>query len=310
MKSKFLRLNKACSEQWENMKPNEKGSFCDTCAKNVIDFTQLSQLEITEKIKNSKGEICARITKKQLETPLVDVEIAKEYKLPYSNIAASILLASTLTIGQTAYANTVNVQTEIVETSDATVKSERKQKTSTPNTTSTRNFVTFKGKVTTKKDGNAIDHAKITLVTMNEMLTTFSLEDGSFSLRIPMELLDDDNVIRVTYETIKNEEVFSGLEASDYVLSKKEIQTFYAIKAEPLIHYLGGIGHYAKKSPIVIHKGKKIDYKEFVKARMGKVSSCSLENKDYYHFESKAAIAIYGKAAKDGLYILIDKSKK
>ena len=63
MKSKFLKLNKACSEQWENMTPNEKGSFCDVCSKNVIDFTQLSTREISEKIKNSKGEICARLTK-------------------------------------------------------------------------------------------------------------------------------------------------------------------------------------------------------------------------------------------------------
>lgn len=313
MKGKFLKLNKACSEKWENMKPNEKGSFCDVCSKNVIDFTQLSQLEISEKIKNSKGEICARLTKKQLETPLVDFEIQKKYNLPYSNIAASLLLASTLAVGHTAHAQNEKAPTEFVQTTNLSSKSNIKRNQSKPKTTSSDDFITFNGKVSTEKGGKPVENAKITFVTAQKILSTYSSKDGSFSLEIPIELIDNDNVIRVSYKKvkIKSEETNRmGYDDKDYVLSKKEISSEYNIEAYPLILIMGGIGHYVEKHPVVIHNGKKVDYKEFINARQGKKSSCNVENKDFLYFESEAAMAIYGEEAKGGLFILIDKSKK
>jgi hypothetical protein len=94
-------------------------------------------------------------------------------------------------------------------------------------------------------------------------------------------------------------------------LTKEELKSNFSIKAEPEVLYLGGIGAYSKKrKPIVLSNGLEIEYREFVKAQMGKKSSCSLENKDYLYFDSKFAIAIYGKKAKDGLYILTNKTEK
>ncbi|WP_430410760.1 hypothetical protein [Kordia sp.] len=313
MKSKFLKLNKACSEQWDNMKPNEKGSFCNVCSKNVIDFTKLSQLEISEKIKNSRGEICARLTKKQLETPLIDFEIQKKYSLPYSNIAASLLLASTLAVGQTAYAQNQKASTEFVQTTNLSSKSNIKRNQSNPKISSSDDFITFKGKVSTQKSGKPVKNAKIIFVTVQKILSAYSSEDGSFSLEIPVELIDNDNVIRVSYEEVETE---SGkttqmmYDDKDFILSKKQLNSEYVIDAYPLILIMGGIGHYVKKNPIVIQNHKRIDYKDFINARHGKKSSCNLENKDFLYFESEAAIAIYGKEAEAGLYILVDKPKK
>lgn len=314
MKSKFLKLNKACSEQWDNMKPNEKGSFCDVCAKNVIDFTQLSQVEISEKVKKSKGEICARLTKTQLETPLIDLEIQKTYKLPYSNIAASVLLASTLAIGNTAYAQNAKVSTEIVQNTELPSKSKINRTQSKPTTTPNR-FVTFKGKIKDQENGNPIAGAKIMFVTVHKMLSTKTLKDGTFSMEIPSEFIDDDNVIRVSYGGIspkrKEKRPLTIYESADYILSKKEITSNYEIKAEQEVIYLGGIGHYSENiNPVVLYKGKQISYKEFKKGARGEKSSCSLENKHYYYFSSNSAIAIYGEEAKDGLYILIDSTTK
>ena len=68
MKSKHLRLNKPCNEKWEDMKSSNLGSFCKSCSKTVIDFSQLDEFEIASKIKHSKGDICARITQKQMNT--------------------------------------------------------------------------------------------------------------------------------------------------------------------------------------------------------------------------------------------------
>lgn len=314
MKGKFLKLNKACSEQWENMKPNENGSFCDTCSKNVIDFTQLSQLEISEKVKKSKGEICARLTKKQLETPLIDFQVQKKYKLPYSNIAASILLASTMSVSMTSCAQNEKASTEFVQTaSNLSSKSNIKRNQSKPTTTSSDDFITFKGKVSTEKEGKPIKNAKIIFVTVQKILSTYSLEDGSFSLEIPEELVDNDNVIRVLYEEVKteSEEINRFVyDDKDYILSKEQINLEYAIKANPLILILGGIGHYTKKNPVVLQNNERINYKDFINAQRGEKNSCSLENKDFMYFEAEAAVAIYGKEAKAGLFILVDKPKK
>lgn len=116
MKTKFLTLNRPCDEKWENMTPNERGSFCDSCSKNVIDFTRLSQLEISEIMKNSDGNICARVTKTQLRTPLFNLEPEKKsFRFPYSKVAAGLMLASSLTVGLPANANTPKVKTEIVQ---------------------------------------------------------------------------------------------------------------------------------------------------------------------------------------------------
>jgi len=313
MNGKFLKLNKACSEKWENMKPNEKGSFCDVCSKNVIDFTQLSQLEISKKIQNSKGDVCARLTKKQLETPLIDFEIQKKYNLPYSNIAASLLLASTLVVGHTAYAQNEKAPTEFLQTTNLSSKSNIKRNQSKPTITSSDDFITFKGKVNTQKGGKPVENAKIIFVTVQKVLSTYSLKDGSFSLEIPVDLIDNDNVIRVSYEEVKaeTEETYQiGYDDKDYILSKKQINSEYVIDAYPLTITMGGIGHYIRKNPIVLQNQKKIDYKDFMNAQKGKKSSCNLDNKTFLYFESEAAVAIYGKEAEAGLFILIDQPKK
>ena len=313
MKSKFLKINKACSEHWEQMTPSEKGKFCETCAKNVIDFTQLSQAEIAAKIKSTKGEICARVTKQQLAMPLIDLEAHTTYKLPYSNIAASILVASTLAISTTSYAQNKKSPTEFVQTTSLSSKSNIKRIASKPKAIASDNFVTFKGIVTAKEDGERIKNAKITLVTIHKMFTTLSLEDGTFALEIPVEFIDDDNVIRVEYQIEKtkdgkrNRRVYKS---EDYVLSKKELNSNYSIVASPMIYYVGGIGHVSRKNPVIIQNQQRIPYQDYVKAQRGKKSSCNLENKDLMYFESEAAIAIYGKEAEAGLIILTDKPKK
>ena len=86
------------------------------------------------------------------------------------------------------------------------------------------------------------------------MLSAYSLADGTFSLKIPSELIDDDNVIRVSYdevETKKDEINRFGYGDKDYILSKEEMNSVYAIKAEPLVLVLGGIGHVRKKDPVI-----------------------------------------------------------
>lgn len=41
-----ISIPKPCHEDWSKMTPSEKGRFCQSCSKSVIDFTQMSQQSI------------------------------------------------------------------------------------------------------------------------------------------------------------------------------------------------------------------------------------------------------------------------
>lgn len=73
MNSKFqtmqhLRIGNPCNENWNAMTPTEKGAFCGSCQKQVIDFTGQSPSNIKAVIlENSCSEICGRIEQRQLD---------------------------------------------------------------------------------------------------------------------------------------------------------------------------------------------------------------------------------------------------
>lgn len=314
MKNKILKLDNPCSEKWENMRPNDKGNYCDLCSKKVMDFTNLSQVKISEIINKSGNKICARLTHTQLNLPLLNLDRNLDFTIPTSNVAAGLMFVSLLTTGQTLHAENQNMKTEFIQSSDSTLNSEKEKSNSKPSEPKLCDLTIFKGRVTSNDLGKPVENTKITIVTSEKIFSTYTLKDGTFLIEIPTNLIDNDNVIRVSYFNVtekRDNGIFFRYETMDYVLTKKEFTTEYLITAEPEVIYLGGIGAYIeKREPIVLSNGIEIKYREFVKAQLGKKSSCNLENKDYLYFESKFAIAIYGNKAKEGLYILTHKTEK
>lgn len=313
MKTKLLRLNKPCDEKWENMTPNERGSFCDSCSKNVIDFTRLSQLEISEIMKKSDGNICARVTSTQLRTPLFNLEPErKSFRFPYPKVAAGLMLASSLTVGHPVNAETTDVKTEFVVIDKLDLKTESKNEEDNLDKSESNIFTLFRGKIVSEEDGVPIENAKITLFTINKIISTHSTEDGTFALEIPSNLIDNNNVIRVSYDAVKqNNRSIKVYETQDYILSKKDLGDVHNFFAESTLLFFGQVGvDMVIDKPIVIYNGEKLDYDEFINAQMGVKNSCNLENKDYYYFEMEASVAIYGEEAQFGLYILTEKPVK
>jgi hypothetical protein len=68
-----ISILKPCGENWQNMTLAEKGKFCASCQKNVIDFTSSSDREIA-KYYNQNSKICGRFTIEQLNRNLVFVK--------------------------------------------------------------------------------------------------------------------------------------------------------------------------------------------------------------------------------------------
>lgn len=48
-----LTITNPCSEPWSEMTPSEQGRFCAYCAKNVVDFTLMSDSPIAQYLQDT-----------------------------------------------------------------------------------------------------------------------------------------------------------------------------------------------------------------------------------------------------------------
>jgi hypothetical protein len=88
MKSKIqITIPKPCHENWTKMSATEKGRFCTSCQKNVIDFTTSSDTVIVKAYKENP-KLCGQFIAIQLNRKLI---IPQEKKSIWVFIAASII---------------------------------------------------------------------------------------------------------------------------------------------------------------------------------------------------------------------------
>jgi len=67
-KKLLLSIPKPCHENWDAMTPVQKGKFCGSCQKEVMDFSTMSDREIAQFFrKPSTGSVCGRFTTDQLD---------------------------------------------------------------------------------------------------------------------------------------------------------------------------------------------------------------------------------------------------
>jgi hypothetical protein len=79
---KRIQLNIAnpCHESWDNMTAAEKGRFCGSCQKQVVDFTNMSDSQLAAFFKKpSTGSVCGRFYEDQLGR---SIEIPKK-RIPW-----------------------------------------------------------------------------------------------------------------------------------------------------------------------------------------------------------------------------------
>ena len=63
-----LTIAEPCHENWDGMTPVEKGKFCGSCQKQVVDFSNLSDRQVAEFFKKpSTGSVCGRFMTDQLD---------------------------------------------------------------------------------------------------------------------------------------------------------------------------------------------------------------------------------------------------
>ncbi|TMM58149.1 hypothetical protein FEE95_01600 [Maribacter algarum] len=62
-----ISVEKPCPEKFENFSPTSDGGFCDSCQKEVIDFTTMTSEDILTHFSTNSGKTCGRFKPSQLK---------------------------------------------------------------------------------------------------------------------------------------------------------------------------------------------------------------------------------------------------
>jgi hypothetical protein len=75
METKYkIAIPKPCDEDWNKMTPEQSGRFCGSCAKSVVDFTQMNETEIQSYfVINQNKNVCGRFKNVQLDTIIIKI---------------------------------------------------------------------------------------------------------------------------------------------------------------------------------------------------------------------------------------------
>ncbi len=95
MNSKFkITIPKPCHENWNTMTPKEKGRFCGSCAKTVVDFTKKTTEEIQDYLVENKNQrVCGHFYKKQLDTIVIEIpQVTCQQQLSFQKLFVLALL--------------------------------------------------------------------------------------------------------------------------------------------------------------------------------------------------------------------------
>lgn len=93
-----ISIPKPCYENWDKMIAEDKGRFCQSCSKSVIDFTKMPQKSIEDYLANHKGEkICGRFKSSQLAE--IRIEIPHQIIQQQPSFHKLFLLALLITMG-------------------------------------------------------------------------------------------------------------------------------------------------------------------------------------------------------------------
>ncbi len=95
-----ISIPEPCSENWNKMTPTDTGRFCQQCTKNVIDFTGMTNEEISLYLMQHKEErVCGRFKQQQLSS--ITIQIPQKVLLSQTQFRKMFLLALLFSMGTT-----------------------------------------------------------------------------------------------------------------------------------------------------------------------------------------------------------------
>ncbi len=93
-KNILLHIPEPCHEDWAAMKPEDKGRFCASCCKTVVDFSLMSDREVLAYLADAAGKTCGRFTADQLQRDLMPPQAKRKGWGAWGLLLIGLLLSS------------------------------------------------------------------------------------------------------------------------------------------------------------------------------------------------------------------------
>lgn len=212
-----VNLPEPCHEDWNKMDSQEKGRFCGSCEKLVIDFSVMSDIEIVNYFKEYKGQnTCGHFKKNQinrhLDTQLKEKETPRR-KLFLKELTAACFAFFLASTDAKAQGGVVYTDEEIEQ-----IKEERNQKKALENQ---GKEIAINGKIINDKE--VLSNAIISIKGTEHK--TVSLENGLFSIYVPFEIAQNQEFVILVVEC-------EGLETKEIEVKTSPTSQFIEVDFE------------------------------------------------------------------------------
>jgi hypothetical protein len=191
---KGISIPVPCHEQWQQMTTAANGRNCHTCSKTVVDFTNMSDTEITRYLRQHKG-VCGRFRNDQLDRPL-QKQSGFTHLFNMKKIAATIISFIIIRSSQAqlpVYDTSVYTWLRSAQT-DSVILARQKQ------------FRETSGKITgvvLDEKGNPLKGA--VAIIGNNIISSTTDETGNFDLALPMGTVKQYTTVSISAPGKKTE---------------------------------------------------------------------------------------------------------
>lgn len=166
-----------CHEDWNAMIPEEKGRFCKSCEKTVIDFTGMSLPAIHRYMEQAKTSVCGRMTPQQVHAPVYNKTVADAYRFSLQALVLGTAISTFTAFNAYSQGQVVKaVKGKVAPTE--TIRGEVAAVCRTP----PKKDSVFSGKVIDYMNDTYLSGVSVTLYDENdnELATTLSNAAGEF----------------------------------------------------------------------------------------------------------------------------------
>ena len=195
-----ITIPEPCNEDWNQMTATQKGAYCKSCAKEVIDFTRISKSELARKIKHGQN-LCGRFKANQLNTPLPSVTRSN-----FQRNAAMLGFTSLLSLS-----NPINAQEKKVNDTISISTSTKLQGNVTCVSVSPPPSPQVVGRIAVEEQASDSIVIKgtvgdgemplpgVTIKLLGTEIETYADFDGLYSLTVPKAIFKEGQQLEFTY---------------------------------------------------------------------------------------------------------------
>ena len=212
-----LSIPEPCHQNWDTMTPTQQGRFCNACAKQVVDFSSMSDSQVLNYFSNIKNEkVCGRAYPDQLERAIILPKYPTKKIFWYWNYITMLFLFFSKTNSTKAQGG-VKIVTQLQPNKTKPVDINNALQGRVGGMVINKNNI-IKGKITDEA-GDPIAGASVNIKGTKSALATDA--NGFYSIRVN----DNSDILVITSLGFQRKEIrLPAINTFDIVLTKMETQ--------------------------------------------------------------------------------------